>query len=97
MIILGSTMPSNASGEAPSTRTAWKEWLAGASPELMELFQECQLEVLTRVRRRFPGQLTPGSAEYIRLKLECAAELDDLAREIGQHHSVQLEIEDAVD
>jgi hypothetical protein len=66
------------------TASAWREWARGASPELMELFNQRSLARLQCVRRRYPGYIQPDHPAYSFMKHECTLELDQLAAEIQE-------------
>jgi len=62
--------------------TAWREWAKNASPSLMELFEEGQLEVMRNIRSNYPSDCGPGHPQYLMLRRECVAGLDQLATNI---------------
>lgn len=76
---------------------AWREWLGKASPEMQAQFDELSRPRMDAIRRDYPGMCVPGSPEYIRLKMECAADLDDLAHELDDHMHEPQESEDESD
>lgn len=61
---------------------AWREWSMDADPDLLHDFNDASLEVLRRVRARYPLDCGSGHAQYLDMRRECVCELDSLAQRI---------------
>ncbi len=65
-----------------SQASVWRSWAEKARPELLAEFNDEQLVCLQEVRRRYPAECRPGSADYRNLKNESIRALNLLAEGI---------------